>query len=81
MRDENEPTMLPYSAANRDLQAGMMSEEEWEEVAQEIPAADDPIIQKYLTGREALMDEEKKRRSDYSFVLYPEETLRQILAG
>lgn len=40
-----------------------MSNEEWEEIAQTIPAQDDPFIQKYLSGREALIAEEKKQRS------------------
>ncbi|KUI74389.1 Adenosine deaminase CECR1-A [Cytospora mali] len=44
-----------------------MSNEEWEEIAQTIPAQDDPFIQKYMSGREALMAEEKKQRADYSF--------------
>ncbi|POS80033.1 adenosine deaminase [Diaporthe helianthi] len=44
-----------------------MSKEEWEEIAQTIPSKDDAFIQKYLTGREALIAEEKKSRSDHSF--------------
>ncbi|KAG8158438.1 hypothetical protein KVR01_011560 [Diaporthe batatas] len=44
-----------------------MSKEEWEEIAQTIPAKDDAFIQKYMTGREALIAEEKRSRSDYSF--------------
>lgn len=44
-----------------------MSKEEWEEIAQTIPSKDDAFIQKYMTGREALIAEEKKSRSDYSF--------------
>lgn len=39
-----------------------MSNEEWDEIAQTIPAKDDPFIQKYMTGREALIAEEKKQR-------------------
>lgn len=44
-----------------------MSKEEWEEIAQTIPSKDDAFIQKYMTGREALIAEEKKQRSDHSF--------------
>ncbi|KAL1875937.1 hypothetical protein VTK73DRAFT_9721 [Phialemonium thermophilum] len=43
------------------------TDEEWEEISQTIPANDDPIIQKYLQGREALINEEAKKRSDYQF--------------
>lgn len=39
-----------------------MSKEEWDEIAQTIPAKDDPFILKYMTGREALIAEEKKQR-------------------
>lgn len=41
----------------------LMSNEEWEEIAQTIPSKDDGFIQKYMTGREALIAEEKKQRS------------------
>ncbi|KAH8768150.1 hypothetical protein F5883DRAFT_69100 [Diaporthe sp. PMI_573] len=44
-----------------------MSKGEWEEIAQTIPSKDDAFIQKYMTGREALIAEEKKSRSDHSF--------------
>lgn len=40
-----------------------MSNEEWEEIAQTVPSKDEPFIQKYMTGREALIAEEKKQRS------------------
>lgn len=40
-----------------------MSNEDWEELAQTIPTQDDPFIQKYMSGREALMAEEKKQRA------------------
>lgn len=39
------------------------TDEEWEEVSQELPAKDDVVIQKYLEGRQALIDEEGKKRS------------------
>lgn len=41
----------------------LMSNEEWEEIAQTIPSKGDAFIQKYMTGREALIAEEKKQRS------------------
>lgn len=40
-----------------------MSKEEWEEIAQTIPSKDDAYLQKYMTGREALIAQEKKQRS------------------
>lgn len=40
-----------------------MPEDEWEEVAQTVPSVDEPFIQKYLSGREALIAQEKKQRS------------------
>ncbi|KAK0719588.1 adenosine deaminase-related growth factor [Lasiosphaeris hirsuta] len=45
-----------------------ISDQDWDEmVAQEIPKPSDPVIQQYLQSRQALMDEEHKQRSDYSF--------------
>ena len=40
-----------------------MPEDEWEEVSQDIPKKDEPFINKYLLGRDALIDQEKKQRS------------------
>jgi hypothetical protein len=40
-----------------------MSNEEWEQVEQDMPKMDDPFLVKYLQGREALIAEEAKRRS------------------
>jgi adenosine deaminase CECR1 len=40
-----------------------MPEDEWEKVAQEIPSKEEPFIGKYISGREALIAEEKKQRS------------------
>ncbi len=40
-----------------------MPEDEWAEVVQGIPAKDEPFLKKYLDGREALIAQEKKRRS------------------
>lgn len=44
-----------------------MSNEEWEEVAQDIPSLSDPFVQKYLSGRASLIAQEKTSRSDASF--------------
>ncbi|KAK7419346.1 hypothetical protein QQZ08_010879 [Neonectria magnoliae] len=44
-----------------------MSNEEWDEVAQEIPSLSDPFLQKYLSGRDNLITQEKTARSDTSF--------------
>lgn len=45
----------------------VMSNEEWEEVAQDIPSLSDPFLQKYLAGRTNLISQEKTTRSDASF--------------
>jgi adenosine deaminase CECR1 len=42
-----------------------MPEDEWEEVEQGIPAKDEPFINKYLAGRDALIAQEKKQRSGW----------------
>ena len=39
---------------------------EWE-IEEGLPQLTDPFIQKYLDGREALIEQEKAQRSDYSF--------------
>ncbi|CAK7208478.1 hypothetical protein SCUCBS95973_000116 [Sporothrix curviconia] len=43
------------------------TDEEWEAISQELPATKDAFIQKYINGREALIAEEQKKRSDYAF--------------
>lgn len=40
-----------------------LPDDEWEGLAEEIPAIEEPFIQKYISGRDALVAEEKKRRS------------------
>ncbi len=40
-----------------------MPDDEWAEVQQEIPAKDQPFINKYISGREALIAQEKNQRS------------------
>jgi adenosine deaminase CECR1 len=40
-----------------------MPEEDWQEVKQGIPAKDEPFINKFLSGREALIAQEKQQRS------------------
>ena len=37
--------------------------EEWDEISQGIPKTSDAFIQKYIEGREALIDQESKKRS------------------
>ncbi|KAI1344743.1 adenosine/AMP deaminase [Xylariaceae sp. FL0016] len=44
-----------------------MSEQEWDEVAQGIPKESDSFLQKYVEGRDALIAQEAKQRSDASF--------------
>jgi len=41
--------------------------EEWEEVLQDVPLTSDPFLQKYLAGRSSLITQEKSTRSDASF--------------
>lgn len=43
------------------------TEEEWDEISQTIPSAEEPFFQKYIQGREALIAQEAKQRSDASF--------------
>ena len=40
-----------------------LSDEDWDELSQGIPAPGDAVLQKYLDGREGLIAEEKKKRS------------------
>lgn len=40
-----------------------MPEEDWVEVKGGIPAKDEPFINKFLSGREALIAQEKQQRS------------------
>ncbi|KAK6082146.1 adenosine deaminase family protein [Seiridium cupressi] len=41
--------------------------EEWDEISQTIPSVDEPFIQKYVEGRDALISQENRQRSDFSF--------------
>ncbi|KAI1178598.1 adenosine deaminase-related growth factor [Nemania sp. FL0916] len=43
------------------------TDQEWEEISSDIPKESDPFLQKYLEGREALIEQENKQRSDASF--------------
>ncbi|KAI0024171.1 adenosine/AMP deaminase [Xylariomycetidae sp. FL0641] len=43
------------------------TEQEWEEVSRGIPQESDPFVQKYLEGRDKLIAEEARQRSDASF--------------
>jgi adenosine deaminase CECR1 len=40
-----------------------LPDEEWESISQDLPDKDEPFLQKYLHGRDALIVEEKKQRS------------------
>jgi adenosine deaminase CECR1 len=40
-----------------------MPEDEWAEVAQGLPAKDEPFLNKYLSSRDVLISQEKKQRS------------------
>ncbi|KAK3309140.1 uncharacterized protein B0T15DRAFT_526304 [Chaetomium strumarium] len=45
-----------------------LTDEEWADVvSHELPKTSDPVIQKFLQSRNALIAEEQKHRSDYSF--------------
>ncbi|KAI1081167.1 adenosine/AMP deaminase [Whalleya microplaca] len=43
------------------------TDQEWEETSQDIPKESDPFMQKYIEGRESLIAQENKQRSDASF--------------
>ncbi|KAL7623008.1 hypothetical protein AAE478_006687 [Parahypoxylon ruwenzoriense] len=45
----------------------LCTDEEWEEISRDIPRESDPFVQKYIQGREALIAQEDKQRSDASF--------------
>lgn len=42
---------------------GRLQDDEWAELAEGIPAKEEPFLQKYVQGREALIEQEKKLRS------------------
>ncbi|CAN8106497.1 unnamed protein product [Discula destructiva] len=44
-----------------------MSNQDWEALAPTIPAEDSPFIQKFVSGRAALIAEEKRQRADHAF--------------
>ena len=46
------------------------SDSEWER-AEGVPSLTDPFIQKYLSGRDALVQQEKKQRSGPSLQALP----------
>jgi adenosine deaminase CECR1 len=39
------------------------TDEEWDEVSQELPKPDDAVLKKYLEGRAGLIAQEHKQRS------------------
>lgn len=42
-------------------------EEDWAEIKEGIPSTEEPFLTQYVSGREALISQEKKQRSDYTF--------------
>jgi adenosine deaminase CECR1 len=44
-----------------------LSNEDWEELSQDIPSTSDPFLQQYLAGRTKLITQEKSSRADASF--------------
>ncbi|RDL39187.1 Metallo-dependent hydrolase [Venustampulla echinocandica] len=44
-----------------------IGDDEWKEVSEGLPSKEEPFIWKYVSGREALIAQEKKQRSDYAF--------------
>ncbi|KAK6217368.1 adenosine/AMP deaminase [Colletotrichum tabaci] len=44
-----------------------LTNEDWEEIRQDIPSVSDPFIAQYINGREALIAQEHKSRADASF--------------
>lgn len=48
----------------------LFTDEEWEELVEaEVPSMSDPVVQSYLKGRQALIDQENKDRSGSSHLL------------
>lgn len=47
-----------------------MPDDDWVDVSSGLPAKDEPFIKKYLSGREALIDQEKKQRSGMLHLAY-----------
>ncbi|KAI1823402.1 adenosine deaminase-related growth factor [Xylaria intraflava] len=43
------------------------TDQEWEEISAGVPKGNEPFLRKYLEGREALIAQENKQRSDASF--------------
>lgn len=40
-----------------------MADDEWKEVSEGLPSKEEPFIEQYVAGREALIAQEKKQRS------------------
>lgn len=45
----------------------LLSDEEYQEITQDIPSLSDPFVQKYISGRSNLIAQERTSRSDASF--------------
>lgn len=53
----------------------LYTEEEWEEISQDLPKESDPFMQKYIQGREALIAQENKERSGKYLLTTPNRLL------
>lgn len=54
-------TSQPFSS-HRMASNAVANDDDWEK-AEGVPSLSDPFIQKYLSGRDALVEQEKKQRS------------------
>lgn len=52
-------------------------DKEWEQ-AEGVPSLTDPFIQKYLQGRDALVQQEKRQRSGPYIIIPPKQTLSVV---
>ncbi|KAK8087987.1 adenosine/AMP deaminase [Apiospora hydei] len=56
-----------HAHASNITQKMPFTDQEWEEVSQEVPTTGEPFIQQYIEGRERLIAQEATQRSDASF--------------
>lgn len=47
-----------------------LPDDEWEELAETVPEMNEPFLQQYVSGREALIAQEKKQRSGWSAISF-----------
>ena len=67
MAQDEADTLLALEDDFLDSDRSIDSQLEWE-IEEGIPQFEDPFIQKYLQGREALIEQEKKKRHDALFI-------------